>query len=66
MATNYDFFLKHKSDYLELSHKISELRRNGDEVPKALLLNAITVGGLADVPDDELNAYLSDLKKRDN
>jgi len=62
MATNYEFSLKYKSDYLELSNKLSELRRNGDEVSKALLLNAITAGGLADVPDDELNALLSDLK----
>ena len=62
METNCEFSLKHKSDYLELSHKISELRRNGDEVPKALLVNALTAGSLADIPDDELNTLLSDLK----
>ena len=62
METNYEFSLKCKSDYLELSHEISKLRRNGDKIPKALVVNALTAGGLADVPDDELNALLSDLK----
>ena len=64
MTTDYDFSLKCKSDYLELSHEISKLRRNGDKVPKALLVNALTAGGLAGVPDDELNVLLSDLKKQ--
>jgi hypothetical protein len=62
MTTNYDFSLQHKSEYLELSHEISKLRRNGDKVPKALLVNALTAGSLANVPDDELNALLFDLK----
>jgi hypothetical protein len=64
METNSEFSLKCKSDYLELSHQISKLRRDGDKVPKDLLINAITAGGLADIPDDELNALLSDLKKQ--
>lgn len=62
METNSEFSLKCKSDYLELSHQISKLRRDGNKVPKDLLINAITAGGLADIPDDELNALLFDLK----
>jgi hypothetical protein len=62
MKTNNEISLKYKSEYLQLSHKISKLRRNGDKIPKALLVNALTAGGLADVPDDERNALLSDLK----
>jgi hypothetical protein len=62
METNSEFSLKCKSNYLELSHQISKLRRDGNKVPKDLLINAITAGGLADIPDDELNALLFDLK----
>jgi len=64
MATNFEFTLQYKSDYLEFSHEISKLRNDGDKVPQSLLLKAITAGCLADVPDDELNALLSDLKKQ--
>ena len=62
METNYEFSLKCKSDYLELSHEISKLRRDGNKIPKDLLINAITAGGLADIPDDELNALLFELQ----
>jgi hypothetical protein len=62
METNNEFPLKCKSDYLELSHKISKLRRDNDKIPKDLLINIITAGGLADIPDDEIDALLFDLK----
>jgi hypothetical protein len=64
MATNSDFALQYKSDYLELSHEISKLRNDGKEVPEALLLKAFTAGCLANIPDDELNALFSQLKKQ--
>ncbi|MBW2449827.1 MAG: hypothetical protein JRE92_05320 [Deltaproteobacteria bacterium] len=66
MATNFEFVLQYKSDYLELSHEISKLRNNGKEVPEDLTLKAFTVGCLAGIPDDELNALISDLNKSDN
>ena len=62
MATNFEFNIK--SDYLELSHEISKLRNDGRQIPEALLLKAFTAGCLSGVPDDELNALLSDLKKQ--
>jgi len=62
MTTNFDSSLKYKSEYLELTNEISKLRRNGDKVPQNLLINALTAGRLADAPDDELNALLTDLK----
>ena len=61
MAQIFEFPLKYKSDYLELAHEIAKLRSKGQKVPKALLVNALTAGSLADVPDDELNALLLDL-----
>jgi hypothetical protein len=64
MATNFEFDLQYKSDYLELSHKISKLRNDGKEVPVTLLLKAFTAGCLANIPNDELKALLSDLKKQ--
>jgi hypothetical protein len=64
METNSEFSLKCKSDYLELSHEVSTLRNDGKEVPESLLLKAFTAGCLANIPDDELNALLSDLKKQ--
>jgi hypothetical protein len=64
MATNFEFALQHKSDYLELSHEISKLRNDGKEVPETLLLKAFTAGCLANIPDDELNTLLSELKKQ--
>ena len=63
MATNSGFTLRYKSDYQEFSNEISKLRNDGDKIPQSLLLKAITAGCLADVPDDELNTLLSDLKK---
>jgi hypothetical protein len=62
MATNFEFALQYKSDYLELSHEISKLRNDGNKVPEALLLKAFTAGCFANIPDDELNDLLSDLK----
>ena len=64
MATNFEFALQYKSDFLELSHKISKLRNDGKEVPETLLLKAFTAGCLANIPDDELNTLLSELKKQ--
>ena len=64
MATNFEFALQYKSDYLELSRKISKLRNDGKEVPETLLLKAFTTGCLANIPDDELNTLLSELKKQ--
>ena len=63
MATNFEFVLQYKSEYLELSDKISKLRNDGKEVPETLLLKAFTAGCLANIPDNELNALLSDLEK---
>ena len=62
MSMNFEFTLKYKSDYLELSHEISKLRNNGRQIPEVLLLKAFTAGCLAGIPDDELSALLSDLK----
>ena len=62
MATNFEFTLKYKSDYLELYHEISKLRNDGKEVPEGLTLKAFTAGCFAGIPDDELDALLSDLK----
>jgi hypothetical protein len=64
MATDFEFALQYKSDYLEFSHEISKLRNDGKEVPEALFLKAFTAGCLANIPDDELNALLSELKKQ--
>ena len=64
MEVNKEFLLRYKSDYLEFSHEITKLRNDGDKVPQSLLLKAITAGCLADVPEDELNALVSDLKKQ--
>ena len=64
METNNNISLKHRSEYLELSNQISKLRNNGDKIPKDLLINALTAGGLAEIPDEELNVLLSDLKKQ--
>jgi hypothetical protein len=63
MAPNFEFTLQNKSDYLKLSNEISQLRNDGKDVPKSLLLKAFTAGCLANIPDDELNVLLSDLKK---
>ena len=52
MATNFEFALQYKSDYLELSHEISKLRNDGNKVPEALLLKAFTAGCLANIPEN--------------
>jgi hypothetical protein len=46
---------------MELSDKITKIRYDGEEVPIELLLQAIEVGGLAEIPDDELNNLLFNL-----
>lgn len=61
MKTNNKLLLKHKYDYMELSDKITKIRYDGEEVPIELLLQAIEVGGLAEIPDDELNNLLFNL-----
>ena len=61
MEINDKLFLKYKYDYLELSLKISKLRHDGEEVPIDLLLQALEVGCLADLPEDELNNLLFNL-----
>lgn len=61
METNNKLFLKHKYDYLELSDKISKIRYDDEEVPIDLLLQALEVGGLSEIPDDELNNLLFNL-----
>ena len=66
MATNFEFTLQYKSEYLELSHEISKLRNDDKEVPENLTLKAFTAECLAGIPDDELDALLSDLKKSEN
>ena len=53
--------LKHKSEYLELTLKISRLRYHGEEPPAELLMQAYKVGILAEIPDDELNSLLFNL-----
>ena len=66
MATNFEFTLQYKSEYLELSHEISKLHNDDKKVPENLTLKAFTAGYLAGIPDDELDSLLSDLKKSDN
>ncbi len=61
MGKNNKLILKHKHDYLELSNKISKIRYQGNEVSIDLLLHALEVGDLAEIPDDELNNLLFDL-----
>jgi hypothetical protein len=58
METNYEFSLKCKSDYLELSHEISKLRYCGVEVPIDLLLQALKAGCLAEIPTEDLDNLL--------
>ena len=62
MATNFEFALQYKTEYLELSNEICKLRDNGKKVPEVLLLKAFAAGCLANIPDDELNKILTDLK----
>jgi len=58
MKTNYEFPLKYKSDYLELSDKISKLRNHGEEIPLDLLLQALMTGCLAEIPSGDLDSLL--------
>jgi hypothetical protein len=58
MKINNKLLLKHKYDYMELSDRISKIRYLGNDVPIDLLLQALEVGSLAEIPDDELNNLL--------
>ena len=58
MKTNYEFSLKYKSDYLELSDKISKLRNHGEEIPLDLFLQALMIGCLAEIPTEDLDNLL--------
>ena len=61
MKTNDKQLLKHKLDYLKLSFKISKMRYHGEIASTELLLKALELGSLANIPDDELNSLLLDL-----
>ena len=58
MKTTNKLLVKHKYDYMQLSDKISKIRYDGDEVPMDLLLQAVELGGLAEIPDGELDNLL--------
>lgn len=45
---------KYKLDYLKLNLKISKLRYHGNEPSKALLQQALELGRLAGISDEEL------------
>ena len=47
--------LKHKSQYLNLSYKIIQLRMKGQDPPDHLIDHAHEIGRLAGIPEEELN-----------
>jgi hypothetical protein len=61
MEMDHKNLLKHKSEYLKLTLKISRLRYHGEEPAPELLMHAHMVGRLAEIPDDELNSLLFNL-----
>ena len=46
--------LKYKSQFLNLSYKIMQLRMNGQDPPDDLIYTAHEIGRLADIPEEEL------------
>jgi hypothetical protein len=61
MKTNDKNLVMHKLNYLELTLKISKMRYHGEEIPIELLVKAHKLGSLAQIPDSELNSFLSKL-----
>ena len=52
---------KYKFEYLRLASRISRLKRHGNVAPAELLLKALELGHLANIPDDELDSLLLNL-----
>ena len=47
---------KHRYQYLNLSYKILQFRMNGQNPPIDLIDQAIEIGRLAEIPDEELRS----------
>jgi hypothetical protein len=62
MGTEKILLLNHKMKYQEILDKIDILRYQSKPVPLDLILQAEKFGRLAQIPDEELNPILFNLK----